>query len=149
MPLDLPAFNDAYIRARDRVRGDAPAVDVTAEQERLRALVPADATDHDRTWTARLIDRLGTPPPPPPARSELYMQAEQIHAEVYPPQGTAEEKIAQLEAGRHRIWSLADRATPDEEYDIRALTYDLKYLEDVLRDPPFPLTDEPFPTPDA
>ncbi|WP_427891212.1 hypothetical protein ACQHIV_02420 [Kribbella sp. GL6] len=139
MPVDPHAFNTAFKRARERVRGGS--VDVAAEQESLRALIPADASEHDRAWTTGLIDDLAVPPPPPPVRSELYKQAERIHVEVFPPKGTTEEKIAVLEDGRRRIWQLADSATPDEEYDIRALTYDLKYLEDSLRNPPFPLTD--------
>ena len=141
MPLDLPAFNDAFGRARDRVRGGVQLVDVAAEQEKLRALVPADASDHDRTWTAQLIDDLAEPPPPPPVRSELFHEADRIHAAVYPPMGTAEEKIALLVDGRRRIWELADRASADEEDDIRAMTEDLESLEDWLRDPPFPTSD--------
>ncbi|RZT13567.1 hypothetical protein EV649_6763 [Kribbella sp. VKM Ac-2569] len=145
MPLDLPAFNDAFGRARDRVRGGVQAVDVAAEQEKLRALVPADASDHDRTWTTQLIDDLAEPPPPPPVRSDLYREAVRIHIAVYPPKGTTEEKMAMLAEGRRRIWEIADRATADEEDDIRAMTEDLKSMEDWLRDPPVPLTDTPFP----
>lgn len=142
MPLDLPAFNDAFSRARDRVRdGGVRPVDVAAEQEKLRALVPADASDHDRTWTGRLIDDLAEPPPPPPVRSELFHEADRIHAAVYPPKGTTAEKIALLVDGRRRIWELADRASADEEDDIRAMTEDLESLEDWLRDPPFPTSD--------
>jgi hypothetical protein len=144
MPLDLPAFNDAFSRARDRVRGVHP-VDVAAEQAKLRALVPADASEHDRTWTASLIGRLAEPPPPPLERSELYREAVRIHIEVYPPKGTDEEMIAMLADGRGRIWEIADRATADEEDDIRAMTDDLQSMEDWIRDPPFPLTDTPFP----
>ncbi|HEY3561932.1 MAG TPA: hypothetical protein VG497_28790 [Kribbella sp.] len=144
MPLDIPAFNNAFIRARDRLHGGGPA-DLAAEQEKLRALVPPDCSDHDRTWTTQLIDEdLPKPPPPPPTRSDLYKQAERIHAEVYMPKGTTEEKIAMLEDGRRRIWELADRAGEDEGYDIRVLTEDLYSLERALRNPPFPLTDEPF-----
>lgn len=147
MPVDPHAFNLAFTRARDRVR--AGTADLAAEQDRLRALIPADASAHDRTWTNGLIDDLATPPPPPPVRSELYKQAERIHAEVYPPKGTTEQKISMLADGRQRIWALADLESPDAEYDIRALAYDLKYLEDALRNPPFPLTDEPSPASDA
>lgn len=143
MPVDAHAFNMAFKRARDRVR--AGSADVAEEQERLRALIPADASGHDRTWTHALVDDLATPPPPPPVRSELYKQAERIHAEVYMPKGTTEEQIAMLEDGRRRIWELADRAHEDEQYDIRVLTEDLYSLERALRNPPFPLTDEPFP----
>lgn len=139
MPVDPHAFNMAFKRARERVR--AGSADVAVEQENLRALIPADASEHDRAWTTGLVDDLAAPPPPAPVRSKLYKEAERIHAEVFPPKGTAEQKIAVLEDGRRRIWALADRATADEEYDIRALTYDLKYLEDSLRNPPFPLTD--------
>ncbi len=143
MPVDAHAFNMAFKRARDRVR--AGSTDLAAEQERLRALIPDDASEHDRTWTNGLVDDLATPPPAPPVRSELYKEAERIHVEVYPPKGTTEEKIALLEDGRRRIWALADHATPEEEWDIRALCEDLESMERGLRNPPFPLTDEPFP----
>jgi hypothetical protein len=150
MPVDPRTFNMAYQRAYRRLHGGGPPADLAAEQAKLRALVPADADEHERTWTAQLIDTaLPKPPPPPPVRSELHKEAERIHHEVFPPKGTTEEKIAMLEEGRRRIWALADRETPDVEYDIRALTYDLKFLEDALRNPPFPLTDEPFSTTDG
>ncbi|NUR96119.1 MAG: hypothetical protein HOV67_12780 [Kribbellaceae bacterium] len=140
MPVDPHTFNLAFKRARDRVRSGT--ADLAAEQDRLRALIPADASDHDRTWTNGLVDDLATPPPAPPVRSELYERAERIHVEVYPPKGTTDEKIAMLEDGRRRIWALADQAAPDEEWDIRALCEDLESMERNLRNPPFPLTDE-------
>jgi hypothetical protein len=140
MPVDPRAFNLAFKRARSRVR--AGSADLAVEQERLRALIPADASEHERTWTTGLVDDLATPPPPVPLRSELYKEAERIHVEVYPPQGSTDEKIAVLEDGRRRIWALADRATPEEEWDIRALCEDLESMENALRNPPFPLTDE-------
>jgi hypothetical protein len=148
MPLDVPAFNNAFGRARDRMRAGQP-VDIPAEQDKLRALVPADASEHDRTWTAQLIADLAEPLPPAPVRSNLYREAVQIHVEVYPPKGTAEEKIAMLADGRRRIWELADRASEDEEWDIRAMTEDLESMENWIRNPPFPLTDTPFPASDA
>jgi hypothetical protein len=148
MPLDVPAFNNAFGRARDRMRAGQP-VDIPAEQDKLRALVPADASEHDRTWTGHLINDLAEPPPPPPARSDLSRDAVQIHVAVYPPKGTAEEKIAMLADGRRRIWELADRASEDEEWDIRAMTEDLESMENWIRNPPFPLTDTPFPASDA
>jgi hypothetical protein len=141
MPVDPRAFNLAFKRARSRVR--AGSADLAVEQERLRALIPADASEHERTWTTGLVDDLATPPPPVPLRSELYKEAERIHVEVYPPQGSTDEKIAVLEDGRRRIWALADRATPEEEWDIRALCEDLESMENALRNPPFALTDEP------
>lgn len=141
MPVDPRAFNLAFKHARERVR--AGSTDVAEEQQRLRALIPADASEHERTWTTGLVDDLATPPPPVPVRTELYMQAERIHVEVYPPKGSTDEKIAVLADGRRRIWALADRATPDEEWDIRALCEDLESMEHALRNPPFPLTDEP------
>lgn len=149
MPLDIPAFNVAFNRAYDRVHRSGQPTDLAAEQEKLRALIPDDASDHDRTWTNQLVDDLAVPPPPPPERSELYREAERIHIAVYPPKGTSEEQIAMLEDGRRRIWAIADRADKDEEYSIRALTKDLESLENWLRDPPFPLTDTPFPTSDG
>ena len=148
MPLDIPAFNNAFGRARDRVRGGQP-VDVSAEQEKLRALVPADASEDHRAWTARLIARLAEPPPPPRQWSELYYEADRIHAAAYPPKGTTAEKIAMLADARRRIWEIADRASEDESDDIRAMTEDLESMESWIRDPPFPLTDTPFPASDA
>jgi hypothetical protein len=145
MPLDIPAFNMAFNRAYDRMYRNGQPADLPAEQEKLRALVPADASEHDRTWTAQLIDDLAEPPPPPLERSDLYREAVRIHIEVYPPKGTDEEMIAMLADGRRRIWEIADRATADEEDDIRAMTDDLQSMEDWIRDPPVPLTDTPFP----
>jgi hypothetical protein len=149
MPLDIPAFSKAFNRAYDRVHGGQP-VDLAAEQEKLRALVPSDASDWDRTWTAQLIDEdLPEPPPAPPERSPLYKQAVQIHTEVYPPKGTTDQQLAMLADGIRRIEELAEQATEDEEYSILALTEDLSSMEHALRNPPFPLTDEPFPGRDA
>lgn len=147
MPLDIPAFNRAFNEAYERVHGGRTAVDLAAEQQKLRALVPSDASDWDRTWTAQLIDEdLPEPPPTPPPRSPLYKQAIQIHTEVYPPKGTTEQQLAQLADGIQRINQLADRTTDDEQDDIRALTEDLESWEAALRNPPFPVTDEPFPS---
>jgi hypothetical protein len=149
MPLDIPAFNDAFGRAYDRVHRSAQPADLAAEQEKLRALVPADASEEDRTWTGHLINDLAEPPPPPREWSELYHEAVRIHSAVYPPKGTTEEQIAMLADGRRRIWEIADRATPDEEWDIRAMTEDLESMENWIRNPPFPLTETPFPSADA
>ncbi|GAA3133432.1 hypothetical protein JOF29_002349 [Kribbella aluminosa] len=149
MPLDIPAFNNAFNRAYERVHRGARPTDLAAEQQKLRALVPDDASEHDHTWTGQLVDDLAVPPPPPPERSELYKEAVRVHIAVYPPRGTSEEQIAMLEEGRRKIWELADRAEKDEQEDIRAMTEDLKSLEDWLRDPPFPLTDTPFPSSDG
>jgi hypothetical protein len=145
MPIDLPAFNDAFNRARDRVRSGVPEASVVAEQNKLRALVPADASDHDRAWTARLIDRLAAPPKPARQWSDLFHEADQIHAAAYPPRGTTEERIAMLADARERIWTLADRATEDEQDYIRAMTQDIEHLEKALRNnPPTAMTDLPF-----
>ncbi|MFD7157392.1 hypothetical protein ACFV9C_22525 [Kribbella sp. NPDC059898] len=144
MTLDLPGFNDAFNRARDRVRSGVPDVSVVAEQDKLRALVPADASDHDRVWTARLIDRLAEPPKPARQWSNLFHEADRIHAAAYPPKGTTEQRIAMLAEAREQIWTLADRATEDEQDYIRAMTQDLEHLEKTLRNPPTTLTDRPF-----
>ncbi|MGW7687008.1 hypothetical protein ACWGID_40080 [Kribbella sp. NPDC054772] len=149
MPLDIPAFNVAFNRAYDRVHRSAEPADLAAEQQKLRGLIPDDASEHDRTWTTQLVDDLAVPPPAPPKRSELYREAERIHSSVYPPKGTSEEQIAILEDARRRIWEIADRADEKEQYPIRALTKDLESLENWLRDPPFPLTDTPFPASDG
>jgi hypothetical protein len=145
MPLDIPAFNNAFGRAYDRVHRSAQPADLAAEQEKLRALVPADASEEDRTWTDHLINDLAEPPPPPREWSELYHEAVRIHIAVYPPKGTSEEQVAMLADGRRRIWEIAERASEDEADDIRAMTEDLESMESWIRNPPFPLTDAPFP----
>ncbi|MGZ0152594.1 hypothetical protein ACXJJ3_36430 [Kribbella sp. WER1] len=146
MPLDIPAFNTAVNRARDRIRSAPGRVDVPAEQARLRAMIPADASEHDRGWTSSLIDDIAKPPAPPRTWSPTYHEAARIHAAAYPPKGTTEEQIAVLADARRAIWELAERAPAEEELDIQAMTQDLEQLEMLLRDPPFPLTDTPFPS---
>jgi hypothetical protein len=145
MPLDLPAFTKAFNRARDRIRGAGHPLDVAAEQERLRALVPADASEHDRSWTARIIASLSDPPPTPREWSALYHEAGRLQAAAYPVDGTVEEQIAALAEARRKIWEIADRAPQDEEADIRAMTRGLEHLENLLRDPPFPLQETSAP----
>jgi hypothetical protein len=142
MPLDVPEFNDAFYRARDKVQTQE-GTDVAAEQAKLRSLVPADASDHDRSWTKILIDGLADPPEPPRQWSELYHEASVVHASAYHAGGTVEEQIAALEEARHKIWDIADRASKDEEADIRAMTRVLEHLEDALRDPTWPLEEPP------
>lgn len=149
MPLDIPAFTTAFNRAYDRLHRSSQPSDLAAEQEKLRALIPEDASEHDRGWTGQLVDDLAVPPPPPPERSELYEEAVRIHVAVYPPEGTTEEQIAMLEQGSRKIWQLAARAEKDEAWDIRALTEDLNSLESWLRNPPHALTDSPFPDTDG
>jgi hypothetical protein len=149
MPLDLPAFNTAVNRARDRIQHATGAVDISAEQARLRAMVPPDATEHDHHWTNELIDDLASPPPAPRTWSPTYHEADRIHAAAYPPSGTTEEQIAMLADARSKIWELANHAPVDEQDDIRAMTQDLESLEGFLRKPPFPLTDTPFPATDG
>jgi hypothetical protein len=142
MPLDLAEFNTAFSRARDKVRNQA-GTDVAAEQDKLRALIPDDASDHDRTWTTTLIDGLADPPPPPRQWSALYHEAGQIHANAYPENGTVEEQIAALQEARRKIWEIADRASDDEEPRIRAMTRVLEHVENELRHPSWPREDPP------
>ena len=146
MPLDVAKFNNAFSRARDKVRTQH-GTDVAAEQEKLRALVPEDASDHDRSWTKTLIDGLAEPPRPPRQWSALYHEAGEVHAAAYRAGGTVEERIAALEEARHKIWAIADCASPDEEADIRAMTRVLEHLEDRLRNPTWP-REEPSGQPD-
>ncbi len=141
MPLDIAEFNSAFSRARDQVRHDD--VDVAAVQERLRALVPDDASDHDRAWTKTLIDRLGEPPAPPRQWSELYHQAGEIAGSAYQASGTVDEQIAALADACRKIWEIADRADDSEAAHIRAMTRTLEHLENELRDPTWPLEDPP------
>jgi hypothetical protein len=148
MPLDLAEFNTAFSRARDKVRNQE-GTDVAAEQEKLRALVPDDASEHDRTWTKTLIDRLADPPPPPRQWSALYHEAGRIHASAYPADGTVEEQIAAIQVARRKIWDIADRATKDEEAHIRAMTRVLDHFENELRNPTWPLDASLAPSDDA
>ncbi|GAB3835301.1 hypothetical protein [Kribbella italica] len=137
MPVDIEEFTLAFNRARDRVRGVADA-DVAAEQARLRALVPSDASADERRWTGELIDSLAVPSPPAKEWSELYHEAGRIHESAYPVQGTVAEQIAALEAARRKIWQIADRAGEDEAPHIRAMTRVLEHLEEELRNPTWP-----------
>jgi hypothetical protein len=140
MPLDIAAFNSAFSNARDLVRNQ-DGVDVAAVQAQLRALVPDDASEHDRTWTKTLIDRLAEPPEPPRQWSALYHEAGEIHAAAYQTGGTVAEQIEALQEARRKIWEIADQADEDEEADIRAMTRVLEHLENELRDPTWPLDD--------
>ncbi|MEV6414443.1 hypothetical protein [Kribbella sp. NPDC051718] len=137
MPLDLHAFNNAFLRARDRIREQG--ADIAAEQEKLRALVPDDASADDLAFALGMAEDLAKPEPPPRQWSALYHEAGQIHADSYPVDGTTEEKIAALEEARRKIWAIADRAAPDEAPHIRAMTRVLEHIENELRDPTFPL----------
>lgn len=138
--VDLAVFNRAFARARDRVRGDEVA-DIEAEQAALQAIVTANASEHDRGWTGRLIASLAEPPAPPRQWSEYYHQAGAVHAAAYRAKGTAEEKIATLEEARRRIWEISEQAPADEEIHIKAMTRVLEHLEIELRDPTFPPED--------
>lgn len=142
MPLDIAAFNSAFSRARHKIRTEQ-GTDVAAEQARLRALVPDDASDHDRSWTKTLIDRLAEPPEPPRQWSDLYYEAGDIHASAYRTGDSVEDQIAALTEARRRIWEIADRAAPEEEPHIRAMTRVLEHLERELREPSWPLQDPP------
>ncbi|QNE17578.1 hypothetical protein F1D05_06230 [Kribbella qitaiheensis] len=137
MPLNVPEFNDALYRARDKVSNE-DGTDVATVQAELRSLVPADASVHDRSWTDILINGLADPPEPPTQWSELYHQASEIHASAYRAAGSVEEQIAALEKARQTIWDIADRAAKEEAPHIRAMTRVLEHLEDELRDPTWP-----------
>jgi hypothetical protein len=139
MPLDLHAFNNAFLRARDRIRNQG--ADIPTEQENLRALIPDDASADDLAFALGMAEDLAKPEPPPREWSALYHEAGQIHAASYPTDGTVEEQIAALEEARHKIWAIADRAAPDEEPHIRAMTRVLEHLERELRDPSWPVED--------
>jgi len=80
--VERAVFNEAFYEARERVRR-AEGADVAAEQVALRALVPEDASEHDRGWTGQLIASLADPPAPPRQWSEYYHQAGAAHAAAY------------------------------------------------------------------
>jgi hypothetical protein len=139
MPLETEAFVMAFNRARDRVRRDG-ATDVAAEQQQLRALLPDDLSEEDRTWTTQLIERLAEPPEPPPTWSALYDEAGRVHAEAYAFEGTEEQRIEAFRTARRRIFEIAERADPDEAAEIRAMARPLEHLENGLRDQSWPRT---------
>lgn len=141
MPLDVAEFNNAFLRARDRIREQD--ADVAVEQANLRALVPNDASETDRAFALGMVEDLAVPPTPPRQWSELYHQAGQIHAAAYPADGTVEEQVAAIKEARRQIWEIADRAEPDEEPHIRAMTRVLEHVERELRDPSWPVEDSP------
>ncbi len=142
MPLDVAEFNNAFLRARDRIREDG--AEIAVEQARLQALVPEDASAEDRAFALGMVEELAEPAEPPRQWSELYHEAGRIHAASYPTDGSVEEQIAALEDARRRIWEIADRAAPDEEPHIRAMTRVLEHLERELRDPSW-VEDSPGP----
>jgi hypothetical protein len=142
MPLDIAEFNSAFSRARHRIRTE-PTTDISAEQAKLRLLVPDDASDHDRSWTQTLIDRLAEPPEPPRQWSDLYYEAGDIHASAYRTGDSVDDQIAALTEARRRIWEIADRAAPDEAPHIRAMTRVLEHLERELREPSWPVQAPP------
>jgi hypothetical protein len=147
MPLDIAKFSSAFSDANYRRRTEQD-FDVADEQARLREFLSETDPPEQRAWALDLIDALAEPLPPQREWSELYREASRIHAEAYRAGGTAAERIAALEIARRRIWEIADRASADEEADIRALTRGIEHLEDQLRDPVFPLDDDPPATTD-
>lgn len=142
MPFDVDRFNAAYLRAQDRIRR-GPAPDVATLQAKLRALVPAEASEHDRTWTMALIEELADPPEPDRPWSALYEEAGRISATAYGATGSVAEQIAALEGARQQIWAIAAKASADEAAHIRAMTRPLEHLENELRDPTWPSNDAP------
>jgi hypothetical protein len=138
MALDVGQFNQAYLRAQDAVRRE-PGADLAAMQDSLRALVPADASEHDRTWTTALIEELADPAEPERQWSALYDEAGRIHADAYRVTGSRSERISALADARRRIWAVADRADEDEAPHIRAMTMTLEHLEQELRDSDWPV----------
>jgi hypothetical protein len=140
MPFDVGRFNLAYLRAQDKIRSE-PEAEVTALQASLRGLVPADTSEHDRTWTMALIDELADPPEPDRQWSALYHQAGRISSQAYRAGGSPTDQIAALADARRQIWAIADHASEDEAPHIRAMTRTLEHLDDELRDPTWQLDD--------
>ncbi|QNE17576.1 hypothetical protein F1D05_06220 [Kribbella qitaiheensis] len=140
--VNFGEFNGAFVRARDRVRSEE-GTDIEAEQAALRALVPENASEHDKGWTGRLIASLAEPPAPPRQWSAFYHEAGQVHASAYQANGSTEDKIAALEAARKKIWQIADQAPEDEQIHIKAMTRVLEHLENELRDPTWPIEEPP------
>ena len=135
--MDVAKFNSAFSDARRRQRTD-PDFDVAGSQADLRELIAEEPDNDDRDWALRLIDRLAEPLPAPPERSELYAEAGRIHSSAFHSDGTTEQQIAALEEARRQIWAIADRASDEEEADIRAMTRSLEHLENGLRNPNWP-----------
>jgi hypothetical protein len=141
--VDIEQFTTAVSRARDRIRENAEPVDIAAEQDKLRAMVPVDATEHEKAWTTELISGLTATPPTPAEHSALYHEAGRIHAEAFRTDGSPEQQIAALQDARRRIFALAKEADEDEATEIRAMTRALDHTEDYLRDPPWAPPDGP------
>jgi hypothetical protein len=135
--MDIAKFNSAFSRARRQQRTE-PDFDVTAAQAELRELIAEEPDNDDRDWALRLIDRLAEPLPAPPERSELYAEAGRIHSAAFHSGGTVDQQLAVLEEARRQIWEIADRASDEEEADIRAMTRSLEHLENGLRNPNWP-----------
>ncbi len=121
-------FNDAVTRL---LRGADTTVE--QEQQRLRALIPALGSEQDRTWASGLVE--GLPREVVPVeRSALYREALARQAAAYETSGSDPDRLAALDEARTAIWGLADRADPDEQADIRALTRMLDQVAEHLRD---------------
>ncbi|TDO52777.1 hypothetical protein EV643_102619 [Kribbella sp. VKM Ac-2527] len=135
--MDIAKFNSVFSDARRRQRTE-PDFDVTTAQAYLRELIAKEPDDDERDWALRMIDRLAEPLPDPPQRSELYAEAGRIHSAAFYSGGTTEQQLAALEAARRQIWAIADRASDEEEADIRAMTRSLEHLENGLRNPDWP-----------
>ena len=130
--MDVARFNSAFAEARDR-RDSDPYFDLAAAQQSLRELIADEPEGEDRAWALRMIAKLAEPPPPPREYGPLYYEAGAIHAAAFLAEGTDEEKADALADARHRIWAIADRASDDEEADIRAMTRALEHIEMMLR----------------
>lgn len=134
--MDVAKVNSLFTQARYEQRQD-PAYDVRPTQEALRALVADEPESDDKAWALRLADKLAEPLPPPREMSSLYYEAVAIAGELPSPDASPEERYAALAEARRRIWEIADRAGPDEEVDIRALTSPLQQLMDFIQPPTF------------
>ncbi|GAA3098538.1 hypothetical protein JOF29_005868 [Kribbella aluminosa] len=132
MTFDLARFNSAFAQARYEQKTDR-SFDLAAAQQQLRELIADEPESDERAWAVRMITKLAVPPPPPREYGPLYHEAGAIHAAAFLAEGTDEEKADALAEARHKIWAIADRASDDEEADIRAMTRALDHLETMLR----------------
>ncbi len=134
--MDIAQFNSAFATARHEQRTD-PAFDLAAAQDRMRALIADEPEGEDRAWAERMITKLTEPLPPAPKLSALYDEAAALQADLPSPDASPEERYAALAEAQRQIWAIADRAGPDEEVHIRALTAPLQQLMDYIHPPTF------------
>ncbi|MEV8378259.1 hypothetical protein AB0P21_36315 [Kribbella sp. NPDC056861] len=140
--MDFNGFNIEYQAVRARLRSET-SPDVESAQQYLRELAAGLPAGNDQQVASRLIDGLPVAilPPPPPSRDML--EARELLNEADFSRGTTQERVAEIDRVRKKIWAIADRGATDSAA-IRGLTRSLDRTEEDLVEG-FPWDD---PTPD-